>query len=92
MAGVQRDAQPVDVVAEYNQGVWVAGQASVLTQQPDPRALGGRNIHQLPQPFDFFVEGRTALLARANDQRHHLGGLGQAADGIELPIVLLAGG
>ena len=91
VAGVQRESQALDVIAQHHGRIGVLRQAADGGFHSDPRAFQGGQIDESSEPFDFLVE-RCAQFAGGHDEGHDFGGLGQFADGAKLPVVLLTGG
>src|SRR5262249_33942426 len=84
--GVERQAEPLDVVAEDHNGVDVLADAADLALQADANAVQRGNIDEATEMLDFLIERRAELRGR-NAQGDDLGGLGQAADGGELFVM-----
>ena len=91
VAGVQRERQTFDVVAEHDRRIGILRHAAGLREQAHDHALPGGQGHHRPQPLDLGVEGR-AQLGRADRNGHHFGRLGQLATGGELLVVERLGG
>ncbi len=87
-AGVQGDAQAIDVVAKHHQGVGVFAEAAQLAADRDTYALGFRDADQPLKVFDFFIE-RRAQFRRRHGQIDDLGGLGDPAQIVEVVVVLV---
>ena len=91
MAGIERQPEPFDVVAQDDRGIGVLGDAAGFGLQTDDHPLAAGNRHQAFEPFDLGIEG-GAQFARRDDDGHDFGGFGQAAAGGELLVVELAFG
>ena len=91
MAGIQRETQPLDVVAQHNHRIGIFRESANLAADADADPFELSDMDQSAEGLHFFIE-RSPQFTGRNRQRHDFDRFGQAADGRELPIEFFACG